>query len=181
MEKEQQAVSRGELRQQLEKILDEEGRQTPERLRRAAWLLESIADAMESAGEVGERDGKSTSVYGIYAVEYIQSHFREKIRISELAEHIGVSRGYLVRLIEEEVGMSPQEYLTCVRMGYARQCLEKTDDLIRDVGIECGYEDPLAFSKAFKRKFGVSPSEYRRECREREYFSGSPDSVPHLT
>lgn len=163
MDGENKAREQDTLRQQIETILQQEDRQTPDRLRKTAWLLESLATVIENENAAG--GDKAVSAYGIYAIEYIQRHFKEKIRIHELAEHIGVSRSYLTQLIQREVGISPQEYLTSVRMEYAKQNLRKTDDLVRDVAIDCGYEDPLAFSKAFKRKFGISPSEYRAQSR----------------
>ncbi len=167
MDEERKSTGQDELKQHIEEMLRQENRKTPETLRETAWLLESLAALMEQSGS-GDIDGEKVSAYGIYAVKYIQTHFKEKIRIRDLAEHIGVSRSYLTQLIQKEVGMSPQEYLTSVRMGYAKQHLAKTDDLIRDVAAGCGYEDALAFSKAFKRKFGISPSEYRSQSRNGE-------------
>ena len=63
--------------------------------------------------------------------------------------------------------MSPQEYLIATRMKRASEFLIRTDDSIRSVADECGYDDALAFSKVFKAKFGVNPSEYRLRYRER--------------
>lgn len=100
--------------------------------------------------------------YADYAVRYIQLHFQEKIRISKLAEHIGISRSYLVKVMKDTVGMSPQEYLMKVRMEFAAHCIVHSDDSIRDVAIRCGYDDSLAFSKAFKAYYGMNPTQARR-------------------
>ena len=58
--------------------------------------------------------------------------------------------------------MSPQEYLISLRMDHASRQLRHSPDPIRDVAQACGYSDSLAFSKAFKQHFGMSPSEYHR-------------------
>lgn len=103
--------------------------------------------------------------YADYAVRYIQLHFQEKVRIGKLAEHIGISRSYLVKVMKDNVGMSPQEYLMKVRMEFAAHCIVHSEDSIRDVALRCGYDDSLAFSKAFKSYYGMSPSEARRRYK----------------
>ena len=58
--------------------------------------------------------------------------------------------------------MSPQEYLLQVRMSKARELLRQTDLPINVIAREIGYEDPLSFSKIFKKRYNVSPLQYRR-------------------
>ena len=167
MDEERILFEEDELKQHIEEILNQESRQTPEVLRKLAWYLELLATLIEKRNLNGKNSEKE-SVYSTYAIRYIQTHFKEKIRVQELAEHIGVSRSYLTKLMRKEAGMSPQEYLVSVRMEYARQNLLNTDHMIRDIASDCGYDDALAFSKAFKRKFGISPSEYRNQSRNGE-------------
>ena len=57
--------------------------------------------------------------------------------------------------------MSPQEYLIETRMRKASDLLGRSNDPVRSVAAECGYDDALAFSKVFKSRFGLNPSEYR--------------------
>ena len=104
--------------------------------------------------------------YTTYAEHYLQRHFAERIRVNELAERIGISRSYLVRLFREHYGISPQEYLIRLRMIHASECLVLTEDPIGNIAMESGYPDPLAFSKIFKQRFGVSPSAYREQNRQ---------------
>ncbi len=103
--------------------------------------------------------------YDEYAVRYIQMYFQKKIRISDLADKIGISRSYLVKLMKEKIGMSPQEYLIKIRMEHAAHFLNHTNDSIRDVSMECGYDDALTFSRAFHQYFGISPTEFRTRLR----------------
>lgn len=109
--------------------------------------------------------------YADYAIRYIQLHFQEKIRIGKLAEHIGISRSYLVKVMKETIGMSPQEYLMKVRMEFAAHCIVHSEDSIRDVALRCGYEDSLAFSKAFKAYYGMNPTEARKKYK----IEGQPE------
>ena len=111
------------------------------------------SESVETLGEVS---------YSEYAVRYINNHFSEKIRIRDLAERIGISRSYLVKLMKQETGMSPQEFLIETRMRRAKDLLTRTHDPIRNIASECGYDYALAFSKVFKSRFGMNPSDYRQ-------------------
>lgn len=59
--------------------------------------------------------------------------------------------------------MSPQEFLTEVRLSRAKELLSATKLSVEQVALSCGYRDTLVFSKAFKRSTGMAPKEYRRE------------------
>ena len=144
---------------------------TPEdQLKRKAGMYMLLSE-MIKAHEI-EAGGESPTgyiSYAQYAARYINNHFFEKIRIQDLAKHIGISRSYLVKLMKQETGMSPQEYLIETRMRRASDLLSRSNDPVRSIAAECGYDDALAFSKVFKSRFGVNPSEYRHmHLRNRE-------------
>jgi AraC-like DNA-binding protein len=131
-------------------------------MKRSAGMFILLSD-MIAAHEV-EASGDSPVgfiSYAQYAARYINNHFYEKIRIQDLAKHIGISRSYLVKLMKQEIGMSPQEYLIETRMRKASDLLGRSNVPVRSVAAECGYDDALAFSKVFKSRFGLNPSEYR--------------------
>jgi AraC-like DNA-binding protein len=135
---------------------------------RMSSLMEIFAYFIDNNKEKNEveRDYPS-SVYVKYAVDYMISHRREKIKIDEIARTIGISRGYLAGSFKKEMGVSPQEYLINFRMDYAASLLKKTSNPICDISAEVGYNDAMAFSKAFKQKFGMSPTAYRDSTVER--------------
>ena len=140
-------------------------------LHRNAEMMDILSKMIwERAKQAGSDSGEAGFSYSEYAVRYINNHFNEKIRIQELAKHIGISRSYLVKLVRQETGMSPQEYLIAVRMRRAADLLTRSNDPIRLIAAECGYEDALAFSKVFKSNFGQNPSDYRmlhnKSCSE---------------
>ena len=122
-----------------------------------ALLLENSEDPVVDNLTEESRDFS----YATYAIRYIQRHFNEKLTIAELADHIGISRSYLTQLVKEQIGMSPQEYLISFRLEHAAHYLRNSTDPVRYIAQECGYEDSMAFSKAFRKKYGKSPSEYR--------------------
>lgn len=132
------------------------------RLKRNAGMMMLFSEMVaENARESGMDSNQSMITYAEYAVRYINNHFFEKIRIQDLADKIGISRSYLVKLMKQETGMSPQEFLIETRMRRASDLLTRSNDPVRNVAAECGYDDALAFSKVFKARFGQNPSEYR--------------------
>ncbi len=134
-------------------------------LMRTGLLCTILAHLLEETQNLGEAasDIETDLPYDEYAIRYIQMHFREKIRINELADKIGISRSYLVRLVKSKIRMSPQEYLIKIRMEHALHYLYHTNDTIRDISASCGYDDSLAFSRAFRQYYGISPTEMREK------------------
>ena len=89
--------------------------------------------------------------------------YNERLKINELADYIGVNRSYLASNFKKTFGCSPQEFLVNLRMEKAKVLLKKQDLSINAVANVVGYTDQLAFSKAFKKHFGCSPSTYKDE------------------
>lgn len=115
-------------------------------------------------------------------MDYIAYHYREKIKINELADYIGVNRSYLTSSFKKAIGCSPQEYLVNLRMEKAREMLRNTDMQINAIAAAVGYQDQLAFSKIFKQHFGASPKAYQEMGEELQLVSkkGDYSSVGHL-
>ena len=78
-----------------------------------------------------------------------------------LAGRAHLSAEHLRRLCVKTLGRSPMQHVTYMRMQYARQLLETTDDKLEVLAPLVGYESALVFSRAFKRWVGLSPTEYR--------------------
>lgn len=127
----------------------------------------SLAIASHEKGE--ERDSRrgvlSADAYVDYAVKYIRDNYAH-LRISDVADYIGINRTYFSTVFRRRMLMSPQEYLMQVRMEKSRQLLQDTDWPIYRVAREVGYEDQLMFSKMFKKRFGDSPEAYRKKYQE---------------
>ncbi len=81
-----------------------------------------------------------------------------------LAVEVGMSRSSFAERFTSLVGQSPIHYLTFWRMQLAAQQLRESRDNVAQVGYAVGYESEAAFSRAFKREFGVSPAEWRKRA-----------------
>lgn len=86
--------------------------------------------------------------------------------MSDIAAYVCIDRSYLYTLFRRSLGMSPQDYLAGCRISCAAELLTVSELPISGVALSCGYQDPLVFSKAFKQKKGMTPSQYRRKYRE---------------
>lgn len=95
------------------------------------------------------------------AVKFINDNFHRDIRVESIAEELMIDRKYLRNLFTKYMGMSTMEYIMKTRMDRAKALLGDKESSISLVASSVGYRDVLAFSKAFKRAVGVSPSEYR--------------------
>lgn len=84
------------------------------------------------------------------------------ITVDQLAAELNVNRSYLSSRFSSEVGMSPSQYLTRVRMSTAKQLLRETDLSIGQVAARVGYNDIFYFSRLFKTREKITPTQYRQ-------------------
>lgn len=82
--------------------------------------------------------------------------------IQELASQVGLSRSPFAAKFVRQVGESPMAYLTRLRMKHAAELLRSQPVSLLEAALACGYQSEAAFSKAFRREFGLPPGQYRR-------------------
>lgn len=114
-------------------------------------------------------------------VEYMNRHYFEPLQTEELAARCGLSKYHFIRLFRMCMGMTPYSYLIRIRMERAETLLQTGDMTIQEVAFVCGYNDPLYFSRAFSRHFGVSPTDYKQRFfseNERKLFSIPKPVIP---
>ena len=100
------------------------------------------------------------------AREYIANYYwRCDLSVPDIATHLHIDRTYLYRLFKNELGISPLQYLTDVRMERAVTLLTESRMPVQSVAGSVGYEDALYFSKTFKKAKGASPSDYRNKVQ----------------
>lgn len=93
--------------------------------------------------------------------QYIRYNYMENLRVSSLARSFGFERSYLYRIFKKRYGVGIKEYITDVRMEFAKNFLTE-GYTVGECSHMVGYEDEFNFSKSFKRHFGISPSELKR-------------------
>lgn len=97
---------------------------------------------------------------------YFQENYMKKISVEEIARSSYLSTTYITKIYKEVTGDTPINYLINLRMEKAREILKEGHFSIQDAAKKVGYDDPYYFSKLFKKRFGLSPSAYKRSQTE---------------
>lgn len=108
------------------------------------------------------------------SINYINQKFSEPIKIQDIANYCGLDRSYLCKIFKLATNYSPQEYLIHYRIRKAKQYLSDDNMMVQDVAYAVGYPDSYAFSKLFKKKTGLSPSQYRSKQIHTSKTPGNP-------
>ena len=95
------------------------------------------------------------------SIEYMSTHFTQKITLEELAAISKKSVSYYGKTFKKIFGVTPIDYLLSIRVSYAKRLLENGASVTETASL-CGFSNVYYFSKAFKNKENVSPSEYKR-------------------
>ena len=101
------------------------------------------------------------------AIEYIGQHYFESVRVEDMARQCGLSRYHFLHAFRLCMGMSPYAYLIQTRMDRAKSLLQDEELSVQEVAYLCGYDDPLYFSRAFSRLYGLSPSRFQQQSAHR--------------
>ena len=102
-----------------------------------------------------------------YARKYFNEHYNEDISIEEYAQSRGMSVSWFLRNFKQMTMKSPMQYILTIRINNAVSLLETTDYNVTEISTIIGYDNPLYFSRIFKKQKGVSPSDYRKMLSER--------------
>jgi AraC-like DNA-binding protein len=123
------------------------------------WFGESASNKMEWVAAQRNRSLEK-------ALALIHAEPSSHWTLNDLSRHAGLSRAAFSRRFSRELGESPSAYLKNHRMRIAAQTLITSDTSVKEIAQAIGYESGFAFSSAFKRMNGMSPSEFRRSRQE---------------
>jgi len=164
----------GELRQRLFKMYSameaEKAVYRPGRyFMLKAYLIQMILLVIREQSEPVERTGGCAfeSVNRKYVVEkmvnYLEDHYNEKISLDQIAENMYLSPFYISKIFKSETGDTPIHHLINIRLEKARELLAGGyEGSIQEVAASVGYDDAYHFSKLFKKRYGISPSQARK-------------------
>ena len=96
------------------------------------------------------------------AIQYFNDNYNTEINVEEYAASRGMSVSWFIRNFKQYAHTTPMQYIVARRITNAQMLLETTNYNITEIGAIVGYDNPLYFSRIFRKQKGVSPSEYRR-------------------
>ncbi len=130
-------------------------------LQTLALLARSHADlGHRRRGEPFDSTSGHRGAIRVY-VDELRREFFEPDDLDRAAARLGMSRRRFTQLFREEAGTSWSDYVTGLRIDHARRLLRETNRSITAIAFECGYEDLSSFYRAFKRRAGLPPNEWR--------------------
>ena len=105
------------------------------------------------------------------AKQYFRDHYNERISIEQYAASRNMSTSWFGKSFTGAVGVSPKKYMMDLRILNAQMLLETTDGTVSEIARIVGYDNPMYFSRVFRKEKGTSPAKYRKVYREK----GLPD------
>ena len=93
--------------------------------------------------------------------QYIDMHIQEDLSVEKLSQLAYMSQNHLTRTFKKKYGMTVIDYMIEHRLALAENLLKETNKTVTMIADEVGYFDYVYFSKLFKKRFGVTPREYR--------------------
>lgn len=111
---------------------------------------------------LAERKEKRSDKFVYMAKRYIHEHYREKLTLSEIAEHLTISPGYLSSTFSRYMNKTVSDYIAEVKIDHAKELIDSGQYLIYEIADQLGFENAYYFSKVFKKVTGMAPKNY--EC-----------------
>lgn len=150
------------VKAEVEAMLEEYGGSARARqtmlMARFIQLVVELSRMYESRAAVDD-----DSMLGIAdAAAYIERHYAEQLTVEQLAAIASYSARHFLRLFGETYGVTPRQYIIERRMNRAADLLHNSDISVTEIAHICGFSDSSYFGSAFKARFGLPPTEYRR-------------------
>lgn len=96
--------------------------------------------------------------------EYLETHYADDISLEDVAEQVNISPQYFSKLIKKSTGFNFIDWLSMLRVKKAKELLTNSNLTVKEVCFLVGYKDPNYFSRIFKKRIGITPSEYVKNC-----------------
>lgn len=106
------------------------------------------------------------------ALAYIQQHLREELKMSDVADHVHLSRSHFSALFKQAVGKTFLEYIMEQKMEWTKQQLKHTYKKMYEVAGEVGFSDYKYFTRCFKEYSGMTPKEWREQLVHKSEHAG---------
>lgn len=124
-------------------------------------FLDGLIQTSSSRREL--RGGQLKDFYIQEAVNFMERNYHRDLTVEEIAQVCGLNRSYFSKIFKQNMGCPPQEFLIRLRLSKAADLMKGTSGSIGDIAAQCGYPNQLHFSRAFRKRYGLSPREWRAQ------------------
>ncbi len=134
-------------------------------IRLLGYLYLFLSQLVEECANDKFEDNRSNrkEVYLKKTIQFIEMNYSRKISIHDIAGYIGLDRSYLGSIFKQQLNTSLQDFLMSFRINKGCELMKNESLAIGDIARSVGYEDPLLFSKIFRKLKGMPPREYRKK------------------
>jgi AraC family transcriptional regulator len=92
----------------------------------------------------------------------MKCNFRTDLTLTSLAGESGYSRAHFLRMFRAAMAQTPHQYLVSLRLEKAVRMMKERSTPLIDIAVACGFSSHTYFTRVFRSKFGILPSQYRR-------------------
>ncbi|BEG97794.1 AraC family transcriptional regulator [Bacteroides sedimenti] len=100
--------------------------------------------------------------------DYINEHYKEEIRLTQLADMVGMTSVSFSRFFKLRTGKNLSDYIIDIRLGYSIRLLVDSTQSVAEICYECGFNNLSNFNRIFKKKKGCSPKDFRDNYRKKK-------------
>jgi len=131
----------------------------------AAWRENLLTETIlcELCGMVHQNHAPAAQNRIRKVLDHIHENPYRSYSLEELMQIAGIKKTLFLQEFRSVTGTTPNQYVTDQRLEYARELLMGTDASVMQIARQCGFEDVFYFSRCFKKRFHLSPREYRKE------------------
>lgn len=140
-------------------IADHPGESTLHLMAHFCLFLDKLIRTSSNRREL--RGGQLKDFYIQEAVNFMEHNYQRDLSVEKIAQMCGLNRSYFSKIFRDSMGCPPQEFLIRLRLAKAADQLKGSSQSIGSIAAQCGYPNQLHFTRAFHKRYGISPREWR--------------------
>ena len=126
------------------------------------WACIALSGIIKNL-EFGENNKTFNTKLIQMLISYINENFKEDLTLETIASHFGYSTSYIAHIFSEQLKIPFRSYLGSTRSEHARKLILEKNKTLTEICYECGFNSPNTFCRNFKKHFGKTPSEFKKE------------------
>lgn len=99
------------------------------------------------------------------SLQYIHKNFKKKLSLKDVSTYVYMNPQYFSRIFKKNVGICCIDYINNLKINYACNLLNTTDESICNISFACGFSDQSYFNRVFINQINITPMEFRRNCK----------------